>query len=776
MQGSATALEQVAPDVIEEPRQAEHPQRAMEQYAGRLRDLILSQPPRKLIGYIWARSTLGGPDSADAAPGADAESTAFLLQYVHAVLACHENDAAAQLNEAACEDIIACAGALQAATRAYCDSLAPEGADEARRAEFVAKSSWVSPVQRPEALQEEFLAFVLDPHDEALRRRHGIGTADIIKRLLALPDTMRSVQQRAAEAIEAQMADVGALAEERGVDTEEAARLWNDEQPEKAKAAARAYVDLLEGGLCNLSAHTDLPIALLRDLSDEQGSEKSFFAPGTLCGTPLRTLPARAKPLVKLRGDYFALDSGFLRGAAHRALLSGLAADDADFTARQNTAIETAFSRALSDQLEGARIDTGICYRDTQSHQWAENDLLVRLDDVLILVDAKAGAAATVAPPPVDFEQHVQNVLKLVAGAYERCRRFLDYLASAPEVPIFRRNGGRTVEYGRIRLGDYRMVLPISLTLEPFAPVSAMCSALPSIRPILGRHAFMALSLDDLLVLRRVLPTRAEFLDYMRFRQEAGAKSPPRYFEADHLADYAALVPDEAEAQPAEEVSAADDPVPEAEVAAPVAEPIAEIAEPETEIAAPEIEEPDGPEPERPREVANLLAALKAAGEPGAQRARDAIRRRDAAGCQSLAVALRQAAGTLATQEFRFLYDSADPPLFIWLQRFGTRADLAAVRAKAKAAAIAAGTSSIIAVLAHATAPGEYSRAVSVGIIVPAKDSAEYARFRAEAAAAQERAARERLAAPAAPHGKIGRNEPCWCGSGKKFKRCHGQR
>jgi len=25
-----------------------------------------------------------------------------------------------------------------------------------------------------------------------------------------------------------------------------------------------------------------------------------------------------------------------------------------------------------------------------------------------------------------------------------------------------------------------------------------------------------------------------------------------------------------------------------------------------------------------------------------------------------------------------------------------------------------------------------------------------------------------------APSEKIGRNEPCWCGSGKKFKLCHG--
>jgi preprotein translocase subunit SecA len=28
---------------------------------------------------------------------------------------------------------------------------------------------------------------------------------------------------------------------------------------------------------------------------------------------------------------------------------------------------------------------------------------------------------------------------------------------------------------------------------------------------------------------------------------------------------------------------------------------------------------------------------------------------------------------------------------------------------------------------------------------------------------------------PAAQQHKIGRNDPCWCGSGKKYKRCHGR-
>jgi preprotein translocase subunit SecA len=32
----------------------------------------------------------------------------------------------------------------------------------------------------------------------------------------------------------------------------------------------------------------------------------------------------------------------------------------------------------------------------------------------------------------------------------------------------------------------------------------------------------------------------------------------------------------------------------------------------------------------------------------------------------------------------------------------------------------------------------------------------------------------EASAAPV-PAGKLGRNDPCWCGSGKKYKKCHGR-
>ena len=46
----------------------------------------------------------------------------------------------------------------------------------------------------------------------------------------------------------------------------------------------------------------------------------------------------------------------------------------------------------------------------------------------------------------------------------------------------------------------------------------------------------------------------------------------------------------------------------------------------------------------------------------------------------------------------------------------------------------------------------------------------------AVAPGATELPAHDVVKTPAATHNdKIGRNDPCWCGSGRKFKQCHGR-
>ena len=65
------------------------------------------------------------------------------------------------------------------------------------------------------------------------------------------------------------------------------------------------------------------------------------------------------------------------------------------------------------------------------------------------LDEAKAGAAATIASPALDFGRHAQSVQDLVLKAYKQCERFFSYLNSALEVPLFHLVNGKYVECGR---------------------------------------------------------------------------------------------------------------------------------------------------------------------------------------------------------------------------------------------------------------------------------------------------------------------------------------
>src|SRR6185295_12400939 len=89
----------------------------MELIAERLRDLIMSQPPRALIGFIWAEFSLRPMLEDDA--GKEAQAAQFVLAYVHAVLAGFDGEAA-ELDEAVCAEIVETANHLRDATQRYC--------------------------------------------------------------------------------------------------------------------------------------------------------------------------------------------------------------------------------------------------------------------------------------------------------------------------------------------------------------------------------------------------------------------------------------------------------------------------------------------------------------------------------------------------------------------------------------------------------------------------------------------------------------------------------
>jgi len=166
---------------------------------------------------------------------------------------------------------------------------------------------------------------------------------------------------------------------------------------------------------------------------------------------------------------------------------------------------------------------------------------VIIVSDVLFVIEAKAGNLP-MQSPATNFASHERVIQKLLVEAYRQCRRFLEYLASAPEVALYVRRNGAYVEDRRIRIGTFRVILPIGLTVETFSPFSATVKELPGLEPILGNHPFVSMSVDDLFVLRRFLPSTGELLHYLEVRQQvAGIPNAMLFDEFDHLGAYISI-------------------------------------------------------------------------------------------------------------------------------------------------------------------------------------------------------------------------------------------
>jgi hypothetical protein len=530
-------------------------QAEMEAAGAQIRDLVLAQPPTGLLGYLWSQFFMGAlahqkERGGDRGPNKDLlKQFQLVLEYVHAVWSSHKGAfAEGQVDEVKAKELITECDKLGQTTMFYAMASSRAGAttefgDASPNMEFHAKSSWVLiRGHRYQVLEREFFEFALAPHDEALKKAYGVDAAEIAVGMQSIADTIRAGYSGAAEKLFAHFEQSRALVEAEGISLEEAVKKIKAADPDIAPEVADALRDMFLGGICNLSQHTKLPEPLLADMGYQPGAEEAFYADGPFKGPPFRTLPARVRPLIKLADGYYATDGQFVRDSAYRSIQRGVIARLPDYregwNKNQKVMTETAFPKILSKQLKGARLFEEVYFKDVATGAWVETDLVGFMDDVLFVIEAKAGVMA-MQSPATNFESHVRTIRELVLKAYLQCKRFIDYLASGGDMPVYRLRDGNYEEVAKINLKNFRCVLPIGLTVEAFTPFSSMCKEIPEVAAILGKHAFVSMSVDDLFVLGRFLPSAGEFLHYLQVRQAvAGMPQAMMFDEIDHLGAY----------------------------------------------------------------------------------------------------------------------------------------------------------------------------------------------------------------------------------------------
>ena len=421
----------------------------------------------------------------------------------------------------------------------------PQGIRNSADIEFHAKSAWVLiHGHRYQVLEEEFFKFALEPHADALRAGYDMEFDAIAAGIQAIANRMRTGFSEAIQKMQKAMDKTYALMEGNGDALGASIENLKEADGNFSSETSRAIHDLLFGGLCNLSRHTNFTSPLLEDLSYTPGANTEFFADGDFMGTPMRTLPALIKPGVKLGTEYYVTGSHFVRDAAYRAIQRGLLrrspACREEWNRRQKDLIEQSLPKTFSQQLFGVARYSEVYFKNPKTGQWLETDLIMTTEDVLFVIEAKAGVMA-MHSPATNFDRHERVIRELIIKAYEQCKRFIEYLSIAPEVPLFNLIDGNYVEVDRLRKDNFRTILPIGVTVEAFTHFSAMSKELAEIRPLLGKYPFVSMSVDDLFVLNRFLPTIGQLFHYLEVRQQAaGVPNAMLYDEIDHLGAYIA--------------------------------------------------------------------------------------------------------------------------------------------------------------------------------------------------------------------------------------------
>lgn len=278
----------------------------------------------------------------------------------------------------------------------------------------------------------------------------------------------------------------------------------------------------------------------------------------------------------------------------------------------------------------------------------------------------------------------------------------------------------------------------------------------------MGKHPFISVAIDELLVLNRFLPGTGALIHYLSIRQEAaGIKEVFLFDEFDHLGSY----------------------IENNRFCETVRRQLKEGATLITMDGMSSIvddyfnthdwKKKQPPRQDIPNELQRLLAVLNVTRASGWIEADNRLRDFSFEGRKDLAQQLEPLRRSLRQHKHRYFALLVDVGMLFWMHRSGETPDISAAQFKAQVTAESLDVEKVMLIVVAVSDHGQYSHATTYWI---QREQVTSDAIKADAAALSRRTIELTTSSSALsqrPARNPGRNEPCWCGSGTKFKKCH---
>lgn len=535
---------------------------------------------------------------------------------------------------------------------------------------------------------------------------------------------------------------------------------FSDIPNKDSEAAQEAAIEAFSVQHFNVARITGWPKEFIEALSFVPG-EARFFDIGEMRYWPVVTLPIVDRPFIALHGetycfDYYSLTDNFYR-AVQKAVLRADPGYSEKWQERQKTASESMVRSILESMLPGCVSYADNCYGSKKHRN--ENDLLIRYRDALLVVEVKAGRF-TDAPPVSDFDSHVNRYRELIEKSNSQCDQMRKYIReSGPSLVLY--DEGMHPK-ATLDTSGISAIFCLSITIEN---INAYAARAEKLRFLNLKEGVSCIAVDDLMTYRAYFDNPLEFLHFLKQREIASLnKRIALNDEFDHLGMYIVH----------NCYSLEVDRFPEGEVlVAGYRDELDRYFE-RVGTPLPQVNKPQQLMPSRFREIIDVLLS---SGNPQAVRISSYLLDFSGEARQRLSDGVEMALQRQASTERQIAQSLFGNGNSVRMTYFVFQDELLDAVSDQKmfdyTAAILLANSEEERILAafrydenHLLQKTDF-RVISIQGIPPSRVH--------ELRGYGEKMGDLRVETYKQQHGKIGRNELCPCGSGKKYKKCHGR-